>query len=135
MESSLAFAILEYASDVVIFVDTGEIIRLWNRRAEHVLGYACAEALGQPLDMIIPEHLRQAHHDGFRRAIESGHTRLGGKPLTTRVVHKSGDTRYLETSFSLVGAEDNSIRGVVAIGRDITARHLAARAKPGQEKP
>lgn len=129
MEPLLAFAILDHAPDSIIFVDTDEIIRFWNRRAEEVFGYADADVLGHPLDLIIPERLRQAHHTGFRRAVDSGHARLGGKAITTRAVHKEGHALYLEIAFGLVPGADGRICGVVAIGRDITARHLAARVR------
>lgn len=135
MESSLAIAIFLHAPDVVIFVDTEEVIRFWNRRAEEVFGYASADVLGHTLDLIIPERLRQPHHTGFRRAVDSGHTRLGGKALTTRAVHKNGHALYLEIAFGLVPDVDGRVCGVVAIGRDITARHLAARALPEQTPP
>lgn len=128
MEPSLALAILEHAPDAIIFVDTDEIIRFWNCRAEEVFGYSRTEVLGCPLDFIIPERLRQAHHDGFRRAVDSGHTRLGGKALTTRAVHKNGHALYLEIAFGLVPGTEGAVCGVIASGRDITARYLAARA-------
>jgi PAS domain S-box-containing protein len=129
MEPPLSCAILEHAPDAVIFVDSDEIIRFWNRRAAEVFGHTDSEALGQPLELIIPEPLRPAHHAGFRRAVDSGQTRLGGKALTTRAVHKDGHALYLEIAFGLVPGTDGRICGVVAIGRDITASHLASRGR------
>lgn len=128
MDATLSEALLDHAPDVVIFVDGDEIIRLWNRRAEAVFGYAREEMLGQTLTRIIPEHLRAAHQAGFRRAADSGQTRLGGAALTTRAVHKDGHALYLEIAFGLVPA-DGAIAGVVAIGRDVTARVLATRER------
>ena len=58
--SSLAEAILEQIADAVIYADdTGTIMR-WNHAAAALFGYSAAEALGQNLDLIIPEHLRVA---------------------------------------------------------------------------
>jgi len=59
--SSLAGAILEQIADAVIFANATERIRRWNRAATALFGYSAAEALGQKLDLIIPEHLRAAH--------------------------------------------------------------------------
>lgn len=133
MDATLSEALLEHAPDVVIFVDGDEIIRFWNRRAEAVFGYAREEMLGQTLTRIIPEHLRAAHHAGFRRAVDSGQARLGGAALTTRAVHKDGHALYLEIAFGLVPASDGALQGVVAIGRDVTARVLASRER--RDKP
>jgi PAS domain-containing protein len=55
--SSLAELILEQIADAVIYADdTGTIMR-WNRAAAALFGYSAPEALGQNLDLIIPEHL------------------------------------------------------------------------------
>ncbi|MGE5090462.1 MAG: PAS domain S-box protein, partial [Candidatus Levyibacteriota bacterium] len=87
---ALAAAILDQAADAVIFADVEGVIRVWNAAAARIFGFAAAEAIGRSLDLIIPEHLRQAHWIGFRRAMQSGATRLGGQPTMTRGLHQSG---------------------------------------------
>ena len=57
----LAEAILEQIADAAIFEDTTGTIRRWNRAATALFGYSAEEALGQKLDLIIPEGLRAAH--------------------------------------------------------------------------
>jgi PAS domain S-box-containing protein len=121
-------AALEQAPDAIIFADPGGAIRIWNRAAETVFGYAAAEVIGGSLDVIIPERLRSAHWDGFHRALDSGQTKLGAKALTTRSVHKNGSKLYVELSFGLVRNEDGTIVGALAVGRDCTARYLEERA-------
>lgn len=118
-------AIVEQAADAIIFADCDGAIRVWNRGAETTFGYAAAEVLGGSLDVIIPERLRRAHWEGFRRAIASGQTKLGARALTTRSVHKNGSKLYVELSFSLVRNGAGAIAGALAVGRDCTARHLA----------
>ena len=118
-------AIVEQAPDAIIFADREGMIRTWNRAAETVFGYGAAEVLGGSLDVIIPERLRRAHWEGFRRAIESGQTRLGARALTTRSVHKDGSKLYVELSFGLIRNGAGAIAGALAVGRDCTARHLA----------
>jgi PAS domain S-box-containing protein len=83
-------AIVEQAPDAIIFADRDGAIRVWNRGAETIFGYAATEVLGKSLDVIIPERLRPAHWKGFRRAIDTGHTKYGNRVLTTRSVHKNG---------------------------------------------
>ena len=122
-------AIVEQAPDAIIFADREGAIRVWNRGAEAVFGYAAAEVLGNSLDVIIPERLRRAHWEGFRRAIDTGQTKFGGRVLTTRSVHKDGSKLYLDLSFGLIRDEAGAIAGALAVGRDCTARHIERAAR------
>ena len=118
-------AIVEQAPDAIIFADRGGAIRVWNHGAETVFGYAAVEVLGKSLDVIIPEQLRVAHWEGFRRAIDTGQTKYGNRVLTTRSVHKNGSKLYVDLSFGLLKDEAGAVIGAMAVGRDGTARHLS----------
>jgi len=74
----LAALILGQAVDAVIYADREGVIRLWNAAAEQVFGFSSEEAIGSSLDLIIPERLRDGHWKGYRAAVSSGTTRLGG---------------------------------------------------------
>jgi len=115
-------AIVEQAPDAVIFADRDGLIRVWNRAAEAVFGYTAGEVIGKSLDLIIPERLRAAHWEGFRRAIESGRTKHSGKAMTTRSMHKDGGKLYLDVSFGLVRDAAGEVVGALAIGRPSTGR-------------
>ena len=123
----LAEAILDQVADAVIFVDVAGTIRRWNPAAAALFGYVAAEALGENLDLIIPEHLRAAHWHGFEAAMTSGVMKLQGRPTVTRAQHQTGRKLYVELSFGLV-KEGTAIRGAVAIARDLTARIEQQRA-------
>ena len=118
-------ALVEQAPDAIIFADREGVIRVWNRGAETVFGYAATEVLGGSLDVIIPERLRRAHWEGFRKAIDTGQTKYTGRVLTTRSVHKNGSKLYVDLSFGLIRNGAGAIAGALAVGRDCTARHLA----------
>ncbi len=121
-------AVVEQAPDAIIFADCDGAIRVWNRGAETVFGYSAAEVLGKSLDVIIPERLRSAHWEGFRRAIAAGQTKYGNRVLTTRSVHKDGSKLYVDLSFGLVRNRAGAVAGALAIGRDCTARYLSDNA-------
>lgn len=116
-------AIVEQARDAIIYIDREGLIRLWNRGAESIFGYAAAEVLGHTLDVIIPDKLRQAHADGFGRAVSTGLTRYDGRVLTTRASHKSGSRVYVDMSFGLLKDAAGVALGAFAIARDCTARY------------
>ena len=69
---TLCRQIVESAGDAIIFADRDGIIRLWNRAAEGIFGYTEAEAVGQSLDLIIPERQREAHWKGYARVMLDG---------------------------------------------------------------
>lgn len=118
----LGDAIIEQMADALIYSDTDGTIRRWNHAAESLFGYSAGEAIGQSLDLIIPERLRAAHWRGFDAAIQSGVTRLNGRPTLTRGLHKSGKKLYVEMSFALVADEASVVLGSVAVARDVTER-------------
>ena len=122
LSSDIPDRIIEQAGDAVIFADREGIIRVWNAAATRVFGFAAEEALGQNLDLIIPEKLREAHWRGFDQAMATGHMRLGGEPTVTRGSHKSGARLYVEMTFALVRDEQGGILGSVAVARNVTAR-------------
>jgi|SRR6185312_4294751 PAS domain S-box-containing protein len=131
-DCALAQAILAQAADAVIFADTEGVIRIWNAGATRTFGFTEQEALGESLDLIVPERLREAHWTGFRRAMQSGVTRLDGRPTMTRGLHKSGRRLYVEMSFAVVRAVSGVVAGSVAIARDATARYEEQRARRQQ---
>src|SRR6185436_106358 len=92
-------AVVEQAPDVMIYADREGAIRIWNRAAERMFGYAAAEVLGSNLDVIIPERFRAAHWAGFDKALETGATKYEGRALTTRSVHKDGSKLYVDLTF------------------------------------
>lgn len=116
-------AIVEQASDAIIFADRAGAIRVWNRGAEAVFGYSAAEVLGNSLDVIIQDRLRSAHWEGFRRAIDTGQTKYADRVLTTRSIHKDGSKLYVGLSFGLVRDGAGAVAGALAIGQDCTARY------------
>jgi PAS domain S-box-containing protein len=127
--SSLAESILEQIADAVIYADdTGTIMR-WNHAAAALFGYSATEAIGQNLDVIIPEHLRPAHWQGFEAAMTNGVMKLQGRPTLTRATHRTGRKLYVDMTFALVkGQAGDEARGAVAVARDVTERIEEQRA-------
>jgi PAS domain S-box-containing protein len=114
--------ILGQTAEAVIYANREGVIERWNAAAASMFGYAAAEALGQNLDLMIPEHLRKAHWRGFEAAMANRKTKLGGRPTLTRGLHKSGQKLYVEMSFALVLDDAGAALGSVAVARDVTER-------------
>ena len=127
---ALGDLILEQTADAVIYSDRQGRIERWNAAASAMFGYTVDEALGQSLDLIIPERLRAAHWRGFDAAMANGSTRLHGRPTITRADHKSGQKLYVEMSFAVVKDSSGAAIGSVAIARDATERMAQKAGQP-----
>jgi PAS domain S-box-containing protein len=128
IEPGLAEAIVAQTPDAIVFADREGVIRLWNRGAEVLFGFAASEVVGASLDIIIPERFRAAHWSGFRRAVAAGQVRHGARVRTTRALHRFGHKLYVELSFALVHDASGAVIGSVAVGRDCSDRFLAEKA-------
>ncbi len=119
--------LVEQAPDAVILADREGVIRVWNAAAERVFGHSAEAALGQTLDIIIPERFREAHWTGFDRAMAAGETKYVGRSLPTRS-ERNGEPIYVELGFAMVHNEAGEVIGALCHARDITERFQEERA-------
>ena len=117
-----ANALLDQNPDGVIFADAGGVIRYWNAAAERIFGYLTADAVGQNLDIIIPESFRVRHWAGYERALAAGETKYRGQSLPTKAQKADGSEFYVELSFEIVKDASGAVIGAMATARDITER-------------
>jgi len=108
--------------DAVMYSDRQGIIRYWNAAAEKMFGYSAAEALGQSLDLIIPENLRGRHWEGYYRVMESGSSRYSVDLLSAPALRKDCTRLSTEFSMALILDDQGGMLGVAAVVRDVSAR-------------
>ena len=114
--------IVENSPTAIMFADREGKIRLWNSGAETVFGYTEKEALGQSLDLIVPERQRQRHWEGWDKVMASGVTKYGRDPLAVPAMRKDGSRISIEFNVVLVHADSGELAGVAAMVQDVTAR-------------
>jgi PAS domain S-box-containing protein len=115
--------------DAVVVSDASGAITLWNRAAERLFGYTEAEALGQSLDLMIPERMRQRHWEGYQKTMETGTTRYGTEVLQVPAIDKSGRSFSIAFTVALLYSADNKVSGIAAVMRDDTRRFEKDRAQ------
>jgi PAS domain S-box-containing protein len=123
MPDGLAEALLNSASDAIVATDRDGRITVWNPGAERIFGFASGDAVGQTLDLIIPENLRARHWEGFRHVMATGTSRYGhGDLLSVPGLTREG--RRISVEFTIVMLRDGEGRltGTVAVMRDVTMR-------------
>ena len=114
--------LVEEAPDAILIADREGIIRFWNRGAELIFGYDASEAVGQSLDLIIPENLRGRHWEGYWRVMSSGETKYNTGLLSSPGQRRDGSRVSLEFSIVLLRDETGAMQGCGTVMRDVTER-------------
>ena len=110
------------APDAILVSDLAGAICYWNHGAELMFGYMAAEAVGQSLDLIIPENLRGRHWEGYHRVMASGETKYKTGLLSSPGVRKDGSRISLEFSMILLHDEAGTMLGCGTVMRDVSER-------------
>jgi len=113
-------AFVHAAGDAIIAAGADGRIIFWNPAATRIFGFSEVEALGQSLDLIIPERFRARHWEGYRQVMESGKSKYAADVL--RVPATAKDGRALSIAFTVTLLDASKGRLIAAIVRDETTR-------------
>lgn len=124
----LSHRIVAESQDAIIYADREGVIRVWNAGAEAMFGHPASKAIGETLDMIIPENLRARHWEGYDRVMDGGEPKYGpGELLSVPGIHADGSRISLEFSVGMLRDGDGRVAGIAAVLRDVTKRRQAER--------
>ena len=121
-------AVIAAVGDAIVASGPDGAITLWNPAAEYIFGFTAAEAIGQSLDIIIPERLRKRHWDGYDKTMQTGVTRYGHDVLRVPAINKKGEPLSIAFTVGMLHAADGKVSAIVASMRDETARFNEDRA-------
>ena len=109
--------------DGVLLADDEGVIRMWNAGCERIFGFSAEDAIGQSLDIIIPENLRARHWEGYQQTMRTGKTRYGaGDLLGVPALRKDGTRISVEFSIVPFRNSDGRLVGIGAVMRDVTKK-------------
>ena len=129
MPSTIDFKqLVEAIGDALVAADASGAITLWNPAAQRMFGYTESEALGQSLDIIIPQRQQQRHWDGYHKTMATGQTKYGNDVLRVPAVHKDGSARSIAFTVALLHSPDQKVSAIVAAIRDETSRFAEERS-------
>jgi len=127
-------SLLESAPDAMVITDPGGEIVLVNRRAQEMFGYSAGEMVGQRVELLLPESLRDSHvaiRDGFiHSATDGAPPVVSGRELVA--AHRDGRNIPVEVSLNPMGSGDK-LRVIAAL-RDISERKAMQRALREREQ-
>jgi len=124
--------LIEDSPDAVLVADREGMIRYWNRGAELIFGYTASEAVGQSLDLIIPENLRGRHWEGYWRVMSSGETKYKTGLLSAPGQRRDGSRVSLQFSMIMLRNEEGVMLGCGTIMRDVTEQWAKEKTLRGQ---
>ncbi|TCL99916.1 EAL domain-containing protein [Sphingomonas sp. PP-CC-3G-468] len=123
MVGRIATLIADTTSDAIVCADTSNVISYWNSAAEEMFGWPAAEAIGQSLDLIVPERRRSEHAGGLARLASGEPPRHFGKVFELDARHQNGTEIPIELSLaSWFDEVSGRPAGFAAIIRDISVR-------------
>jgi len=129
MNTSIDLATLVAAvGDAVMVCDAQGAITLWNPACERMFGHTEAEALGQSMDLIIPERLKKRHWEGYDKTMATGITKYGHDVLRVPAVDKAGNSLSIAFTVAMLYAPDGKVSAIAAVVRDETSRFNDERA-------
>lgn len=119
-------SVTDSAVDAIISADHAGRIVSWNPAATRILGHSEAVALGQSLELVIPERYRDQHRAGMARYAATGEAHVIGTTVELEALTASGDEIPVELSLSTwtVGG-DRYYTGII---RDLAERRAAEAA-------
>lgn len=123
-------AIVESSGDAIISKSLDGMILSWNESAERLFGYSAAEAIGQPISLIIPPD-RFNEEAAFLARLRSG------EPIhqyETLRVDKSGRSFDVSLTISPIRNESGEMIAISKSVRDITERRQTERALRNNER-
>ena len=106
-----------------VCADSNGVITHWNAAAERLFGWSVAEAVGQPLELIIPHELRSAHAAGMSHRARTGHSAFPGRMAELPALRRDGTTFPAHVSLSRWQDGDRLVFGATI--HDITERRAA----------
>lgn len=108
--------------DGVIVCDAAGAITFWNAAATRIFGFTEGDAIGQSLDLIVPERQRDRHWNGYHKTMSTGETRYGNDVLRVPAVHKEGKPLSIAFTVAMLHAPGGEVSAIVAVVRDETER-------------
>jgi PAS domain S-box-containing protein len=115
--------LLNSAPDAMVIVNSTGAITLVNSQTERLFGYTCAELIGQPIEILVPERF-QSNHSQYRNSYAAEpHVRPMGVGIELYARHKDGHEFPIEVSLSPL----HTATGILISSsiRDVTERKRA----------
>lgn len=119
IDPDLAVQLFEELPDAVVIVDDLANIKLINKQAELMFGYHREDIIGSSVEILIPEHLREAHANQRNDYFRDPRTRPMGAGSQLLAQRKDGSQFEAEISISPMRTREGTfVAAVIRKRRD-----------------
>jgi PAS domain S-box-containing protein len=118
-------ALARATSDAIVTADQRGVITYVNHATGTLFGWPPAELVGQPLTVLMPERMRDAHAAGMARYVATGEARMMGRVVEQPALRRDGSE--IATEMSITTWSTGGELAFAAIIRDVTERQALAR--------
>lgn len=101
--------VAEKTLEPIVTIDARGTILFANNALARLVGYSREELVGQPLTILIPPDLREAHLIGLRRYLATGEKRITWDGIVLPALHRDGKQIAVEVSFGEIRAGDRRV--------------------------
>ncbi|HEY8620348.1 MAG TPA: PAS domain S-box protein [Dermatophilaceae bacterium] len=122
-ETTSLESLLDVVPDALVGVDRAGVIRCVNRQTESLFGYDHGDLVGQPLETLVPESLREVHATQREAYFQNPETRHLGSGLELSGRRRDGTQFPVDVSLSHIDTENGPL--VIAAVRDMAERKKA----------
>jgi PAS domain S-box-containing protein len=121
---ALKTAITQASLDALVTIDDNSVILDFNSAAEQIYGYLRDEVIGRNVaEIVIPQSLREQHHSGMKKYLESGIGPVIGQRVQVPSVRRDGNEFAAELTVIPIQVEGRKL--FTAFIRDITEQKAA----------
>ncbi len=113
-------SITQSANEAVVSANSLGLVLSWNPSAERIFGFSKRDIIGKPITMLVPQHLRQAHLQGFKRFCDGDNGKIIGSTVELLGLRKDGIEFPMDLSLSSWKSQGDIF--FAATMRDITER-------------
>jgi len=113
-------ALFDSAPDAEIVTDRTGLIVMVNEQTVRVFGYAQAELLGKPIEVLVPAERRENHIQYRMEYVSAPHPRPMGSGMELTALRKDGTSIAVEVSLSPIPLDDELL--IACAIRDIRGR-------------
>lgn len=114
-------SIVESSDDAIVSKTLDGTVRSWNRAAERLFGYSADEAVGQPIELIIPPERVQEEVEILRKVGRGERV----DHFETERVARNGRRIHVALTISPIRDANGAVVGASKIARDITERKVS----------
>ena len=116
-------AVVASSEDAIITETLDGSIETWNRSAERMFGYSAGEAIGRPIELIVPPEVRATGENSSLRVLSG----QAAKHFETTGLTRDGHRIPISVSLSVVVAPEGHVIGTARIIRDISGQRTLER--------